>query len=299
MKRKMGVFKALVFAGLFLLFPSINALCARAAQEGKPIMVPMPRLKISGDWLRAHPSIKIPQNLISQTVSLVATSSGTTLVQTINGKYVRIDGILEGNDSRYESDYDANKESYLSNEFQQEAIESSSFETLNLPPFRPFFGAFKGGAAYGGGFPYSGANGGIDIMAQSNWTKSGIRPGPNGALLTVFTVPIQLFNKTPADITDFSPRIYLEDRDGNKYFPDPKNTKQGFYIAKLPSRKQIQINVQIEAPADDFYLRPKIETNEHSLYLGVPIGPYDWAAKATEKKYSYPTPEEIETELIK
>ena len=288
--------KALMLTGTIFVLSCSIAFASDFVPTGNRIRVPMPRVKITDEYVAEHAGIKIPSYLKGQTLGIVAVSSSSTLAITDNGELIQIAGIITGNESQYESEYEIKKETWEL--LKTNPVKVPPFESLNIPAFRPFFGTYKSSGGSGGGFPYPKGSSGIDITGQTAWIKRGIRPGANGVLVSIYTIPIEFFNRTPKDIADFAPYIYLEDRQGHKYYPDPQNPKAVFPVPKLPARKQTTINVLIEAPADDFYLRPKVETKDHSLYLGIPVGPYDWESKALDKSYGYPTAQEIEQKLF-
>jgi tetratricopeptide (TPR) repeat protein len=262
------------------------------------IMVQMPKLKITETWLKENPHAKIPKNLYRQTVSVINLSTDTTLLQTAAGDIISVNCMIEGNYSELESEYNLQGKTYLKNKFRANTATTIFFDSLRLPAFNSFQGTFPDKGRSGQGFPFMGTINAIEIFTGTNWTKKIKQLGFDGKGTAYFTIPFGLSNHTQKSIVDFKPHIYLEDRNGNRYYPVPNRPEQYFDAPELQSWVEVQFNIQIEAPADDFFLRPVVETDEGRILLSNPFGNYDWESKALEKEYSYVTVDEIISKLI-
>src|SRR3989338_5426778 len=95
--------KTLILTGTIFVLSCAIAFAVDSVSITNHVRVPMPRVKISDEWVAEHAGIKIPSDLKGQTLSIVSVSSSSTLVLIDNGELIQLEGIISGDESRYES----------------------------------------------------------------------------------------------------------------------------------------------------------------------------------------------------
>lgn len=261
-------------------------------QLAEYVSVPFPKLEISDDWLKRN-SIEIPSELYGKTVSILGTTDEKTLVATDKNIIYEISAVLKGSYSNYEERYKLYDKRSLEDFIKPEPIDIPSFESLNLPPFHPFIGGNIGDSQGWSSerFPYDGIEHGIFVSQGFRWTKDKPEVDSEGKTMTIFTIPIKIENNTSSTIEKLSLDFYLEGIDGKRYYAKEKPK-----IDKLLPSEEIEIKMEVKAPADDFSLHPFIDDGKNKLRLGKPL---NWEEDAMKKECMGDEAEYIEENLIK
>ncbi|HAV42392.1 TPA: hypothetical protein DCX15_00025 [bacterium] len=289
---------------LFYATPLYSCSCCesrsnpQSPQEGytelaKYVSVPFPKLKVSDDWLKGN-RIEIPSELCGKTVSVLGTIDGKTLVATDKNIIYEISAVLKGNYSNYEERYILYNKRSLEDFIKPKPISIPFFESLNLPPFHPFTGGniedLGGSSSWS--FPYDGVEHGIPILQWFDWTKDKLEIDSEGRTMAIFTIPIKkIKNNTSSTIEKLSLDFYLEGIDGKRYY-----AKEKLKIDKLLPSEEIEIKMEVKAPADDFSLYPFIDDGKNRLRLGKPL---NWEEAAMKRECMGNEAECIEENLIK
>lgn len=290
---------------LFYVAPLYSCSCCesrgnpQSPQEGytelaKYVSVPFPKLKVSDDWLKGN-EIEIPSELHRKTISILGTIDGKTLIATDEDIIYEIPTALKGSCSDYEKRYKPSNKRSLKDFIKPKPINIPSFESLKLPPFHPFIGGGIGDLVWGSrtcSFPYNGIEWGILILQGFDWTKDKLEVGSDGRTMAIFTIPIKrIKNNTSSTIEKLSLDFYLEGIDGKRYYAKEKPK-----IDKLLPSEEIEIKMEVKAPADDFSLHPFIDDGKNKLRLGKPL---NWEEDAMKKECMGQEAEYIEENLIK
>lgn len=293
----MNRIQSMVWVISFACLLNNGALAKEPTDSSGYVMVRMPKLQITVTWLKEYPHTGIPENLYGQTVSIIHLSADKTFLLTDEGDIVQLNGTIEGNYCEYEWEYDQQGNAYLKNEFQAKTTTIIPFDSLGLPPFRSFKGTYSDIQERAQGFPFMGIGSAIEIAVRSNWTKELHPLSSYGIELAYYTIPFSFHSHTQKSIINFKPFIYLEDRNGLKYYPLSNKQEQYVDIPEFGSWPPIQMQIRFEATADDFFLRPAVETDEGKILFSSPFGDYDWESKAFEKNVFYTTAEEVLAKL--
>ena len=259
------------------------------------VKVPFPKLKITEEWINRNKEIKLPEESHGKIVSILGTEEGKTLIATDENIVYEINGVLKGDYSEYEERYNNWKNrGWMGHYFKTEPIELPSFESLALPPFSSFLGTIKGSGSVLYTFKYNEQFDAIHLIWENNWNTDKLEINPKGTILATYTFPLQIKNRTPLIIYNYSLEFYLEDSKGERYYPKPDKLLPlkfiPIQIEQFLPEQSVHLNLKIKAPADDFSLNPYIDDGQFRRRLSKPIGYYNWEEEAL-KRTSFPAKE--------